>query len=146
MPTSDAAVTKTVYWPNRESYRKRYLQHLYKKETLYWDTCVSLPRQDRAKCDSSKNWSGILAVDLDCSDVSSCNVSEVKIPEHVKRWATSQIDLKDGALGISPEQPLSLNDPIGWGMVACSPLFFFLVFLGIKLGIAVRELLFFEIK
>ncbi len=139
-PKAIQKLTQAIYYPNRESWRKLYLQYLSEKKILYWNKCVTLPIHDRVNCDSSRNWTAVPTIDLQCNNVLSCNLNDTVISEQNKRWATSSIILKNEKHSISPEPSISLDSPIGWGMIIKFPLFFFLVFLGIKLGITIKEL------
>jgi hypothetical protein len=133
-----------VYYPNNDYFRELFLRKLSDDNFLYYTKCDLLDSKPRTTCDSSRNWRRLKLDIFNCDSVEKCNKEKhifdfwEKKEELVNIITTNgkPIDIKD------EKSKITMGDPFSWGMNAQWPLFFFFIFLGIKLGKSILEFYF----
>jgi hypothetical protein len=139
----DPSDNSRIYYPNLEVFRKMFHKDLLDKDFLYLSSCDILPLSQRPICDGTDNWKGIPPREVNCIDVVTCSSSTYILSENQRsRYLTGIVPVGGAKISLSDLPPLSLADPIGWGDAARWPIFFFSLFLAVKLGRALAEFLF----
>lgn len=140
---TDSPSEGTIYFPNERGYREIYLGRLSDAHFFYFDACQITPLSQRPICDSSRNWKKIDLTVLKCKDIKSCTATVYILTGLEKKQYLADLNPKPGySFSISDDAKPTLSDPITWGPLAQLPLFFFSLFLALKLGRLLGEFVF----
>ncbi len=97
----------------------------------------------RPICDDNRNWKKLDPKLLKCKTVDSCTVAIYGLDKTEKEKYLTDLNPRPGfTYSISDQENLTISDPVSWGTVAQLPLFFFSLFLALKLGQALSEFVF----
>jgi hypothetical protein len=138
-----ATPSGSVYWPNTDEYRKKYLSSLADTSFLYISNCDALPQSQKPNCDLRKNWSRLSPAEVECKNIETCGAITYRLSQEKKSELYTRLVPLDGHLiDLSDVKTISLSNPAAWGDAGKWPVFFVTLFFGIKLGRALGEFLF----
>ncbi len=133
--------SKIKYFQNVKQFRDIHLSKLTDNEFLYYSKCDFLPLNKRPQCDKYRNWRKIKTSYFNCMSVKNCEKSLGAIGIDEKKSALIEVQDKNRNSMNKQDEDLifHISNPLSWGYLARLPLFFFIIYLGMKVGKSITE-------